>query len=354
MNDSDKIKIGISIGDINGIGIEVMLKTFLDARIFDLCTPIVYGSSKATSFHRKLLGIQDFSFNIINEAHQANAKRANLINVWAEEGKIDIGTGTAIAGKYAFDALEKATQDLKAGKIDALVTLPINKHSIQEAGFAFPGHTEYLQDKAEQKDSLMLMVSKELKIGVATGHIPLKDVSSHLHIEKLHHKITLLANSLKSDFGIRKPKIAVLGLNPHAGDNGALGKEEEAVVIPAIHKANNHQLVVFGPYPADGFFGKHSYREFDAVLAMYHDQGLIPFKSLSFDNGTNFTAGLPFVRTSPAHGTGYDIAGKNLADESSFREALYLAIDIVRNRKIQQEISENPLKIHRLTKDKGE
>jgi len=190
MNDSDKIKIGISIGDINGIGIEVMLKTFLDARIFDLCTPIVYGSSKATSFHRKLLGIQDFSFNIINEAHQANAKRANLINVWAEEGKIDIGTGTAIAGKYAFDALEKATEDLKAGKIDALVTLPINKHSIQEAGFAFPGHTEYLQSKAEQKDSLMLMVSQELKIGVATGHIPLKDVSSHLHIEKLHHKIT--------------------------------------------------------------------------------------------------------------------------------------------------------------------
>jgi 4-hydroxythreonine-4-phosphate dehydrogenase len=265
-----------------------------------------------------------------------------------------MGIGTAIAGKYAFDALEKATEDLKAGKIDALVTLPINKHSIQEAGFAFPGHTEYLQSKAEQKDSLMLMVSQELKIGVATGHIPLKDVSSHLHIEKLHHKITLLANSLKSDFGIRKPKIAVLGLNPHAGDNGALGKEEETVIIPAIQKANNHHLTVFGPYPADGFFGKHSYREFDAVLAMYHDQGLIPFKSLSFDNGTNFTAGLPFVRTSPAHGTGYDIAGKNLADESSFREALYLAIDIVRNRKIQGEISENPLKIHRLTKDKGE
>ncbi len=354
MNDSEKIKIGISIGDINGIGIEVMLKTFLDPRIFELCTPIVYGSSKATSFHRKLLGIQDFSFNIITEVAQTNSKRANLINVWQEEAKIDIGTATDAAGKYAFDSLEKATQDLTSGKIQALVTLPINKHSIQSAGFAFPGHTEYLQSKTEAKDSLMLMVSNELKIGVATGHIPLKDVAHSLHIEKLVHKIGLLSDSLKMDFGIRKPKIAILGLNPHAGDKGAIGLEEEKVIIPAIEKSNHKNNVVFGPYPADGFFGNGTYKQFDAVLAMYHDQGLIPFKSLSFESGTNFTAGLPFVRTSPGHGTGYDIAGKNIASETSFREALYLAIDIVKNRHTFNELTENPLKIHKLSKDKGE
>lgn len=354
MSDHAKLKIGISLGDINGIGIEVLLKTMLDNRILDLCTPIVYGSSKVTSFHRKLLNIQDFSFNIINEASQANPKRANLINCWQEDIKVEIGTSTETAGKYAFLALEKAAEDLKNKKIDALVTLPINKHNVIQAGFQFPGHTEYLQSKAESADSLMLMISNAVRIGVVTGHIPLKDVANTITQEKIAHKLQLLHDCLKMDFRIQKPKIAVLGLNPHAGDNGALGHEEEKTIIPAIAKANHKHLFAFGPYSADGFFGNQTYTKFDAVLAMYHDQGLIPFKSLSFEEGVNYTAGLPFIRTSPGHGTGYDIAGKNLASEVSFREAIYKAIDICKMRKEYNELSVNPLKIHKLSKDRGE
>lgn len=354
MSEQHKLKIGISIGDINGIGIEVLLKTMLDARILELCIPIVYGSSKATSFHRKLLGIQDFSFNIINDANQSNNKRANLINCWQEEGKIDIGESTEIAGKYSHLALEKASQDLKEGKIDALVTLPINKHNVQQAGFQFPGHTEYLQSIDGSNESMMLMVNEYLKIGFVTGHIALKDVANAITQDKIVNKLQLLNDSLKMDFGVRKPKIAVLGLNPHAGDKGVIGKEEEEVIIPALAKASQKGILAFGPYSSDGFFGNHQYSQFDAVLAMYHDQGLIPFKSLSYDKGVNYTAGLSFVRTSPAHGTGYDIAGKNIASESSFREAIYYAIDIVRKRREFEEINSNPLKIHKLSKDRGE
>lgn len=349
-----KLKIGISIGDINGIGIEVLLKTMFDTRITELCTPIVYGSSKATSFHRKHLGIQDFSFQIINDASQSNNKRANLINCWNEEAKIELGLSTEIAGKYAHLALEKATNDLLADKIDALVTLPINKHNVQQAGFQFPGHTEYLQNVAKSSDSMMLMVNEYLKIGFVTGHIPLKDVAHAITQEKIIHKLQLLNDCLKADFGIRKPKIAVLGLNPHAGDKGVIGHEEEKTIIPAIEKINQKNVLAFGPYSPDAFFGNHQYRQFDAVLAMYHDQGLIPFKSLSYERGVNYTAGLPFVRTSPAHGTAYDIAGKNLANESSFREAIYLAMDIVRKRREFEELNSNPLKIHKLSKDRGE
>lgn len=354
MSEQNKLKIGISIGDINGIGVEVLLKAVIDTRLSDLCTLIVYGSSRVTSFHRKVLGIQDFSFNIINEASQANPKRANLINCWQDEVKIELGESTETAGKYSYLALEKAAMDLKEGKLDALVTLPINKHNVKQAGFEFPGHTEYLQSITEAKESMMLMVNDYLKIGFVTGHIALKDVAHAITQEKIIHKLTILNDSLKQDFGIRKPKIAVLGLNPHAGDKGVIGHEEEKTIIPALEKANHKGILTFGPYSADGFFGNHQYKQFDAVLAMYHDQGLIPFKSLSYEQGVNFTAGLPFVRTSPAHGTGYDIAGKNIASESSFREAIYKALDIIRNRQLFEDINSNPLKIHKLARDRGE
>jgi 4-hydroxythreonine-4-phosphate dehydrogenase len=354
MSDSEKIKIGISIGDVNGIGIEVLLKTLIDNRILDLCTPILYGSSKITSFHRKLLNIQDFSFNIINDVAQANPKRANLVNCWQEDVKIDIGQSTEIAGKYAYLSLEKAVDDLNNKKIHALVTLPINKHNISQAGFQFAGHTEYLQSKANAKDSLMLLISDHLKIGVVTGHIPVKDIANSITQEKIISKLNILHDSLRSDFRIQKPKIAVLALNPHAGDKGVIGHEEEKTIIPAIEKANHKNIFVFGPYAADGFFGNGTYKQFDAVLAMYHDQGLIPFKSLAFEDGVNYTAGLPFIRTSPDHGTGYDIAGKNLASESSFRKAIYSACDIYRCRTEYEEITANPLKIHKLSKERGE
>lgn len=354
MSDQNKLKIGVSLGDINGIGTEVLLKTVIDTRLSELCTIIVYGSSRITSFHRKTLGIQDFSFNIINDVQQANEKRANLINCWQEDVKVELGQSTEIAGKYSFVALERASKDLKEHKIDALVTLPINKHNVKQAGFEFPGHTEYLQSIAEVKESMMLMVNDYLKIGFVTGHLALKDVAHAITQEKIIHKLEVMNASLKMDFGIRKPKIAVLGLNPHAGDSGAIGHEEEKTIIPALEKANHKGIITFGPYSADGFFGNHQYKQFDAVLAMYHDQGLIPFKSLSYENGVNFTAGLPFVRTSPAHGTGYDIAGKNLANESSFREAVYKAIDIVRKRREFEDLNANPLKIHKLSRDRGE
>ncbi|SMO37067.1 4-hydroxythreonine-4-phosphate dehydrogenase PdxA [Solitalea koreensis] len=343
-----KIKVGITMGDINGIGIEVALKTLMDNRILDLCTPIVYGSVKITSFHRKVLGVQDFSFNIIQNADQSNAKRANLINCWDEEVKIDMGQQTENGGKYAFKSLEAATNDLVSGKLDAIITAPINKHNIQQPGFEFPGHTEYLQSKAGSSDSLMFLINDDLRVGVVTGHIPLKDVASTLSIESIVKKLKIMNDSLRKDFWIEKPRIAVLGLNPHAGDNGIIGDEENTIIIPAIEQANRQKVFAVGPYPADGFFGSGAYNKFDAVLAMYHDQGLIPFKTLAFGGGVNFTAGLPFVRTSPDHGTGYDIAGKNIANESSFREALYTAIDIVRKRKEKAELSANPLRSHKL------
>ncbi|POY34753.1 4-hydroxythreonine-4-phosphate dehydrogenase PdxA [Solitalea longa] len=343
-----KIKVGISIGDINGIGIEVILKSLLDNRILEHCIPIVYGSVKITSFHRKALNIQDFSFNIIQSTDQANPKRANLINCWDEEVKIDIGQQTENGGKYAFRSLEAATNDLLEGKLDALVTAPINKHNIQQEGFDFPGHTEYLQQKAGNDESLMFLVSDDLRVGVVTGHIPVKDVAGAITVEKILAKLRLMDKSLRKDFWIEKPKIAVLGLNPHAGDDGLIGDEEINTIIPAIEEARKEKILALGPYPADGFFGKGLHNQFDAVLAMYHDQGLVAFKALSFGTGVNFTAGLPFVRTSPDHGTGYDIAGKNQANETSFRKAIYTAIDVVRKRRETAELLENPLKVGQL------
>lgn len=349
---ADKIKVGISLGDINGIGIEVIIKTMLDNRIFNQCTPIVYGSVKTTSFHRKALNFNEFNFNIIQNADQANDKRANLINCWDEEVKIELGQQTPEGGKYAFKSLEAATADLKAGKIQALVTAPINKNNIQSEDFTFAGHTEYLQEQLEQKDVLMFLLGEGLRVGVVTGHIPVKDIAKSITKEKIISKLLIMNESLKNDFWIEKPKIAVLGLNPHAGDGGLIGEEETKIIIPAIEEVTKKGLVCFGPYGADGFFGSGTFRKFDAVLAMYHDQGLIPFKTLEFEYGVNFTAGLPVVRTSPDHGTAYEMAGKGIANENSFRQAIYAACDIYRKRTEQSALSSNPLIVSRLQRDR--
>ncbi|WP_448701020.1 4-hydroxythreonine-4-phosphate dehydrogenase PdxA [Mucilaginibacter sp. AW1-3] len=349
---SDKIKIGISIGDVNGIGLEVIIKTLADSRILNYCTPIVYGHTKVASFHRKALNITDFQFNVITEAAQANAKRANMINCWEEDVKIEMGQSTETGGKYAFKSLEHAVNDLVAGSIDALVTAPINKHNIQSDAFNFAGHTEYLQERAGATDSLMFLVSDDLRVGVVTGHIPVNDIPQKVTQDSIISKLKLMNESLKKDFWIRKPKIAVLGLNPHAGDNGLIGGEEIATIIPAIEQAKAAGILAMGPYAADGFFANGAYKQFDAVLAMYHDQGLIPFKQISFESGVNFTAGLNIVRTSPDHGTAYDIAGKDQASETSFREALFAAIHIVKNRKESAELAENPLVFAKLSRDR--
>lgn len=323
------------------------MKTLLDNRINELCTPVVYGSVKIASFHRKALGIQDFSFQIIQDAASANPKRANLVNCWDEEVKINLGESTETGGRYALKSLQAAVKDLREGKIDLLVTAPFNKTTIQSEEFRFPGHTEYLQQAFGSGDVLMFMISEELKVGVVTGHIPLKDVPGALSKEKILSKLRLMNQSLKKDFWIPKPRIAVLGLNPHASDKGLLGDEEATIITPAVNQAYSENILAFGPYPADGFFGKETYRKFDAVLAMYHDQGLIPFKHIAAGAGVNFTAGLPAVRTSPDHGTAFDIAGKGLAGEDSFRRALFEALDIVRRRREHAELSVDPLPVSR-------
>ena len=349
---NDKIKVGISVGDVNGIGLEVIIKTLMDTRILDYCTPIVYGHTKIASFHRKTLAINDFNFNVINSPSTAHDKRPNMINCWEEDVKIELGMANETGGKYALISLERALEDLMAGNIDALVTAPINKHTIQSEAFQFPGHTEYIQEKTGAEDSLMFLISEDLKVGVVTGHIPLSEVAGKITQEKILSKLNLMNNSLKKDFWVQKPKIAVLGLNPHAGDNGLIGNEETQIIIPAIEQANANGILAVGPYSADGFFANKTYAQFDAVLAMYHDQGLIPFKQISFHNGVNFTAGLPVVRTSPDHGTGFDIAGKNKAIENSFREALFEAVNIVKHRRESSDLNSNPLKISKFSKDR--
>ncbi|MBS7565912.1 4-hydroxythreonine-4-phosphate dehydrogenase PdxA [Mucilaginibacter sp. Bleaf8] len=349
---SEKLKIGISIGDVNGIGLEVIIKTLADNRIFDYCTPIVYGHTKVASFHRRTVHVHDLNFNVITSAAQAHHKKANIINCWEEDVKIELGIANETGGKYAFLSLERATNDLLAGEIDALVTAPINKDNIQSESFNFPGHTEYLQQRDNAADVLMFLVSDTLRVGVVTGHIPIARVAESLSAEKILAKLRLMDASLRNDFWIRKPKIAVLGLNPHAGDNGLIGSEEKDIIIPAIEEARANDILALGPYAADGFFANNTYQQFDAVLAMYHDQGLIPFKQVSFESGVNYTAGLSFVRTSPDHGTAYDIAGKNKASETSFREALFEAIHIVRRRRETAVLNENPLAFAKLSRDR--
>lgn len=341
----ERIKIGISQGDINGIGYEVIIKTLAHQRVLEICTPIVYGSSKVASYHRKTLDLQEFNLNLVKNAESAVSRRANIVNIYDKEVKIDLGISTEIAGQLSLLSLEAAVEDLKHNNIDALVTAPINKKNIQSPNFRFPGHTEYLAEKFGTKDFLMLMVSNNVRVAVVTGHVPLKEVSGMLTEELIFSKIKILNESLLKDFGIRRARIAVFGMNPHAGDNGVLGNEENTIIIPAIKKAKEEGIFAFGPFSADGFFGSSSFTKYDAVLAMYHDQGLIPFKTLTFDTGVNYTAGLPIVRTSPAHGTAYELAGKNQASPESFREALFLAVDICKNRRMHKQLTANPLKI---------
>ncbi|HPO48044.1 MAG: 4-hydroxythreonine-4-phosphate dehydrogenase 1 [Bacteroidetes bacterium ADurb.Bin057] len=340
------LKIGITQGDINGVGYEIILKTLADNRILENAVFIIYGSSKVAAFYKKQLEMDNLNFNIVRKAEEANPRRINIINCCNDEIKVEMGVPTKEAGEAAFKALEAATDDLKNGIIDGIVTAPINKATIQSERFNFNGHTEYLQSKFDQNESLMLLVSERLKVALATNHEPINAVAGLLTEELLLKKLTLLKKSLQRDFMIRQPRIAVLALNPHAGDDGLIGKEEINIIAPAVKKANEEGIICVGPLAADGFWGSSELTHYDAVLAMYHDQGLAPFKAIAMNTGVNFTAGLPIVRTSPDHGTAYNIAGKNLADENSFRQAVFAVFDIVKNRDLYDEINENPLQIN--------
>jgi 4-hydroxythreonine-4-phosphate dehydrogenase len=339
----ERMKIGISHGDINGISYEVIIKTLMDQRIMEICTPIIYGSPKVVAYHRKALEIENFIPIGINSPDEAKGHKAFIINCVDENIRVELGKSTESAGIASYHALRAATNDLEAGKLDALVTGPVNKQNIQHADFNYSGHTEFLQDRFKIHEVMMLMVSDLLKVGLVAGHVPVSKLSSFITEQLVVDKLQILARSMLIDFSIRNPRIAVLGLNPHAGDDGLLGSEEKEVIIPAIEKAKQKGITALGPFAADGFFGAGRFKHFDAVLAMYDDQGLAPFKSLSMYSGVNYTAGLPVVRTSPAHGTAFEIAGKNEASEDSFRNALYLAIDIARSRKHYDEISKDPL-----------
>ena len=338
-----KIRVGITHGDINGIGYEVIIKTLIDKRINDLCTPIVYGSPKLSAYHRKAINLENFSLNIIKDADDANPKRPNIINCVDENTRIELGKSTKEAGDAAFFSLEKASQDLLDNKIDVIVTAPINKKSIKSEKFQFPGHTEYFQSKTNSDEVLMLMLGEHMRVGVVAGHVPVKDIPSVITEENILKKLRILNKSLLEDFSIRKGKIAVLGLNPHASDNGVIGNEEQEVIIPTLNKARDEGIMAIGPYPADGFFGSGAYLKFDAILAMYHDQGLAPFKIVDFENGVNYTAGMPIIRTSPIHGTAFEIAGEGKASPDSFRAALFAAVDIYKNRQRYKEMSKDRL-----------
>ena len=345
MNENRKIKLAITHGDMNGVGYEVILKTFGDSRMFDVCTPIVYGSTKVASYHKKLLTSmpQEMTFTSIPSAAEAQDKKFNFINLTADELKIDLGKSTELAGQMSRLSLERACADLKEGTVDAVVTAPINKRNIQSEDFDFPGHTEYLSHQFGSS-SLMLMVCDRIRIGIATNHVSLRDVPDALTHDLLMEKIQILDKSLRRDFRITRPKIAILALDPHAGDNGVIGDFDMRVIRPIIDEAQQKGILAYGPFPSDGFFGSSEFNKFDGVLALYHDQGLIPFKLMSFTEGVNYTAGLPYVRTSPAHGTGYDIAGKDCASEQSFRSAVFLACNIMRARQEYDELNANPLK----------
>ena len=325
-------RIGITLGDINGIGPEVVIKALSDPRITRHLTPVLYGSVKTLSYYRKNFRIEDFHFTAVNSVDKVLTGKINVINCWEEMIEISAGTSNENGARAATLSLRKAVSDLKSSALDALVTGPINKHNIQSEKFSFPGHTEYLTSEFEVEDSVMLLVSGDFRVGVVTGHIPLKEVAGSLTISGIESKINILERSLKADFGIQKPKIALLGLNPHNGDQGLIGHEEDQMIFPLVERLQKEGRLIFGPFPADGFFGQGRHQQFDAILAMYHDQGLIPFKALTFGSGVNFTAGLPVIRTSPDHGTAFSIAGKGEASEASMREAIYLAYDLWKNR----------------------
>lgn len=350
-----KIRVAITHGDTNGIGYEVIFKAFAEPEMLELCTPIIYGSPKVAAYHRKALNTET-SFSIISKAEDAQDGRINLLTTFEEEVKVEMGVASKEAGIAALKALERAMEDYKKGLFDVLVTAPINKNNIQSDTFQFCGHTEYIEERAgEGKKALMILLNETLRVALVTTHLPIKDVAQAITKENIVEKATILHESLRRDFRISKPRIAVLALNPHAGDNGVLGKEEQEVIAPAIEQLAESGINTYGPYPADGFFGSGAFVSFDAVLAMYHDQGLAPFKTVAIEDGVNFTAGLPIVRTSPDHGTAYDIAGKGVADANSMRQAIYTAIDVFRNRKNYDEPLANPLKkLYHEKRDEGE
>lgn len=351
--DREPVRVGISMGDMNGIGPEVIMKSLLDNRILLDCLPIIYGSSKVFSIHKKMNNLEAFNYMTIQNAEQAKKRKINIINVDDSDLEVKKGEPTQESGQLALASLDAATKDLASGKIDVLVTAPISKDAMGKTGFKFPGHTEYLADLAGQEDALMIMVSPKLRVALVTSHIALKDVVSSLSIDKIVHKIKEFEKCLQKDFGIQRPKIAVFGVNPHAGENGKMGDEEREIITPAIQRANGNGALAYGPYPADGFFGSGAMNKFDGVLAMYHDQGLTAFKALAFDEGVNFTAGLPIIRTSPDHGTAYDIVGENKASEASMRSAIYLAIDVFRRHQLDKEVNANPLVIEEKKRNKN-
>ena len=343
MDKLEKIVVGISIGDLNGIGIEVILKTFEDKRMLDFCTPVIFGSTKSISYHKKLLN-SETQIHGITTIQQLAQNKVNLLNIWKEDVELEIGNATKISGEYAFKSLESATKHLHDNSIDVLLTAPINKDTIQSENFKFPGHTEYLE-KSLGGESLMILISDNLRVGLVTGHIPISKISETITPELIQKKVEIMHSTLIKDFGISKPKIAILGLNPHCGDKGVIGKEDDEIIRPTINEIKETGKLVFGPYAADGFFGSNAYKQFDGILAMYHDQGLAPFKALSFGNGVNYTAGLSKIRTSPDHGTAFEIAGKNEANHTSFKEALFTAIEIFRKRKEYTDLTVNVLEV---------
>lgn len=340
---TENIIVGISIGDLNGIGPEVVLKTFEDNRMLELCTPVIFANIKIVSFLKKNLGL-DSSLHGIDNLGQMVLGKINILNVWKEGVNIEYGKNDEVVGKYSIKSFQSATKALKEGLVDVLVTAPINKYNIQSEEFKFPGHTDYLNSQLNG-DALMLMVHDKFRVGLLTDHIPVNEVSKHLTEDLLVEKVNTIIKSLEQDFGVVKPKVALLGLNPHSGDNGVIGDEEEKIIKPVVKKMFDSGKMVFGPYSSDSFFGSYQYEKYDAILAMYHDQGLIPFKTLSFGKGVNYTAGLDKIRTSPDHGTAYEIAGKRLANYDSFKEAVYLAIDVFNKRKEYQELTKKPLKV---------
>lgn len=346
---NNKIVVGITQGDSNGIGYEVIIKALADPRILEQFTPVIYGSSKLFGFYRKTIPeVEQMDTNAINSASEAHPKRINIVNCLPDNTFAEPGEATPESAKGAILSLETAIKELKEGKIDVLVTGPINKKAMSNEGFGFPGHTEYIQNAFGAKDVTMLMVSHRLKLGVVTGHIPLKDVYKNITEEKILSKLRLMNQSLKKDFMVNMPRIAVLSLNPHSGDGGLLGTEEQDIIIPAIKKATEEGILAYGPFSPDGYFGLGHYEKFDATLAMYHDQGLSPFKALSFEDGVNFTAGLPIIRTSPDHGTAFEMAGRDEADPRSMRSAIFTAIDIFRNRQQWEELQENKMEVRHL------
>lgn len=344
--ENKKIRVGITQGDINGVGCEIIMKTFAqNSKVIDLCTPIVYGSTKTLAYYRNALKLNHITSNAITSMDEVKDNQLNIVNCAPGEVKIDMGQSTIQAGEFSLKALEKAVEDRKNDQYDVMVTAPLNKENLKKVLPTFSGHTEYLQENFDNKEVLMMMVKDKLRIAVATTHIPVSEISNCITADLIERKVKLFNKSLLEDFTIKKGRIAVLGLNPHSGDNGAIGSEDKDIIAPTLQKLRDQGINAYGPYPADGFFGSGEHEKFDAILAMYHDQGLVPFKLIARGGGVNYTAGLPIVRTSPAHGTAYNIAGKNVADPSSFREAIYLGLDIFRNRQRNAEMTTNPLKI---------